>query len=94
MSCARPKRILKHVASLVGNHGGSHGGSRGGSHGGVFGRKLSREFGREFGWEFGREFGIKPWRVLSIDLVSMCYEACMKHTWSRHEVGHRVGHGP
>jgi len=26
-----------------------------------------------------REFGIEPWRVLSIDLVSMCHEACMKH---------------
>jgi len=65
--CARPKRFLKHVASLVGSHRGSHGGS----HEGMFGRKLDREFDREF----GREFGIKPWRVLSIELVSMCYEA-------------------
>jgi hypothetical protein len=45
-----------------------------------FGREFDREFGREFGRKFGREFDIEPWRVLSIGLISMCYEACMKHT--------------
>ncbi len=35
---------------------------------------------REFDREFGREFGIEPWRVLSIELISMCYGACMEHT--------------
>ena len=34
----------------------------------------------EFDREFGREFGIEPWRVLSIELISMCYGACMEHT--------------
>jgi hypothetical protein len=29
---------------------------------------------------FDREFGRKPWRVLTIELISMCYEACMEHT--------------
>ena len=49
----------------------------------AFGRAFGREFGREFGQEFGRAFGIEPWRVLSIELVSMCYEVFMKILWSR-----------
>jgi hypothetical protein len=43
-------------------------------------RVFDREFGIEFGREFGREFNIEPWRVLSIELISMCYGACMEHT--------------
>ncbi len=46
----------------------------------AFGRAFDRKFGRKFGRGFGRKFGIEPWRVRSIELVSMCYEACMKHT--------------
>ena len=65
-------RNLKHVGSLIESHGESHGGCLIGSFG--------REFDRKFGREFGREFGIEPWRVLSIELISMCYGACMKHT--------------
>jgi hypothetical protein len=45
-----------------------------------FGREFGRAFGRKFGREFGRTFGIESWRVLSIELISMCYGACMKHT--------------
>ncbi len=29
---------------------------------------------------FDREFDVEPWRVLSIELISICYEACMEHT--------------
>jgi len=57
-------RNLKHVGNLVESHGESHG------------ECLIESFDREF----GREFGIEPWRVLSIELISMCYGACMKHT--------------
>ncbi len=39
-----------------------------------------RVFDRELDREFGREFDVEPWRMLSIELISMCYEACMKHT--------------
>ena len=35
---------------------------------------------RVFGRKFGRAFDIESWRVLSIELVSMCYEAYSKHT--------------
>ncbi len=31
-------------------------------------------------FEACREFHIEPSRVLSIVLISMCYEACMEHT--------------
>ncbi len=55
---------LKHVGSHEESHGESHGGCLVGS----------------FDREFDREFGIEPWRVLSIELISMCYGACMKHT--------------
>ena len=34
-------------------------------------KKLDRELDREF----RRKFGIESWRVLSIELISMCYEA-------------------
>ena len=39
-----------------------------------------REFDRELDRELDREFGREPWRVLSIELISMCYGACMEHT--------------
>ncbi len=39
-----------------------------------------REFDRELDREFGREFGRESWRVLSIELISMCYGACTEHT--------------
>jgi len=35
---------------------------------------------RVFDGELDEEFGIEPWRVLSIELISICYEACMEHT--------------
>ncbi len=35
---------------------------------------------RVFDKELDREFDVESWRVLSIELISMCYEACMKHT--------------
>ena len=35
-----------------------------------------------FNRELGRKFGIGPWRVLSIELISRCYGACMEHVWS------------
>jgi len=59
---------LKHVGSLIESHGESHEESHE--------ECLIESFGREF----DREFGIEPWRVLSIELISMCYEVCMKHT--------------
>ncbi len=37
---------------------------------------------RVFDGELDEEFGIEPWRVLSIELISMCYGACMEHVWS------------
>ncbi len=43
-------------------------------------REFDRELDRELDREFGREFGREPWRVLSIELISMCYGACMEHT--------------
>ena len=43
-------------------------------------RVFDRVFDREFGKEFDREFDIESWRMFSIELISMCYEACMKHT--------------
>ncbi len=36
---------------------------------------------------FDREFGREPWRVLSIELISMFYEACMEHTMERRGLG-------
>ncbi len=35
---------------------------------------------RVFDGELDEEFGIEPWRVLSSELISMCYGACMEHT--------------
>jgi len=35
-----------------------------------------------------RVFGRKPWRVHSIELISMCYEACRYGAY--YEVGHGV----
>ena len=46
-----------------------------------------REFDRELDRELGREFGREPWRVLSIELISMFYEACMEHTMERRGLG-------
>ncbi len=43
-------------------------------------REFDRELDGELDREFGREFGRGPWRVLSIELISMCYGACMEHT--------------
>ncbi len=39
-----------------------------------------RVFDRELDRELDRDFDVEPWRVISIELISMCYEACMEHT--------------
>ncbi len=41
---------------------------------------FNRESDIKLDKEFDKEFDIKSWRMLSIELFNICYEACIKHT--------------
>ncbi len=44
----------------------------------MFNKMFNRKFDKEFDKKFDIKFNIKSWRMLSIKLINICYEACMK----------------